>query len=147
MTDSKVTAPRGARPVGRPVILLAATLAAGSNAGCPDTTFCNACPSPPLSSPMMPAETTETRTGTIQPHEQVWTTFFMGQRGLVTLKVEPVVYLTLRAGDCPSACGDVIADSDNGGLTIQAPAGVNSVRIGNPFDDAKAVTLTITHPR
>ena len=95
----------------------------------------------------MPAETTETRAGTLQPHEQVWVPFFMPVAGLVTLRVEPVVFLTLRAGECPAACGVFIAASDNGGLTIEAPPGLNSVQIGNPFDDVKAVTLTITHPR
>jgi hypothetical protein len=90
---------------------------------------------------------TETRVGTVQAHQLAWVNFQMSQGGLVTLKVEPVLLLTFRAGNCPDACGDFITNSDNGGLTFQGPAGVNSVLIGNPFDDAKAFTLSIVHPR
>lgn len=70
----------------------------------------------------------------------------MAQAGLVALKVEPVLLLTWRSGKTPEEMGEFITNSDNGGSTFAAPAGTNSVVIGNPFDQDSAFTLTISHP-
>lgn len=95
----------------------------------------------------LPAGMTETRVGTTQAHGLAWVVFQMSQPGLVSLRVDPVLLLTLRTGNCPEACGDFVANSDNGGLTFQAPAGTNSVLVGNPFDDPRSFSLQLTHPR
>jgi hypothetical protein len=88
----------------------------------------------------------ETRVGTVRAHQLTFVNFSMAQAGLVTLKIDPVLLLTLRSGKVPEEFGQFITNSDSGGLTFAAPAGTNSVVIGNPFDEDKAFTLTITHP-
>lgn len=93
-----------------------------------------------------PTPTVETRMGTVGAHQLTFVNFSMAQAGLVTLRVDPVLFLTLRSGKAPEEFGEFIANSDNGGLTFAAPAGTNSVVIGNPFDADKPYTLSITHP-
>jgi hypothetical protein len=95
----------------------------------------------------LPPSVTETRVGTVQGHDLAWVNFQTSQAGLVTLRIDPILFLTLRAGNCPETCGAIIAVSDNGSLTFQTPSGTNSVLIGNPFDDRKSFTLTIVHPQ
>ena len=95
---------------------------------------------------VMPTPMLETRVGTVRAHQLAFVNFSMGQAGLVTLGVDPVLLLTLRSGKAPEEVGQFITNSDNGGLTFAAPAGTNSVVIGNPFDVDKAFTLAITHP-
>jgi hypothetical protein len=84
--------------------------------------------------------------GTVAAHQLAFVNFSMVQGGLVTLKVEPVLLLTLRSGKAPEEFGQFITNSDNGRLTFAAPAGTNSVLIGNPFDADKPFALSITHP-
>jgi hypothetical protein len=43
----------------------------------------------------------ETRVGTARAHQVASVNFFMSRAGLVTLKVEPILLLTLRAGKAP----------------------------------------------
>jgi hypothetical protein len=110
---------------------------------------CVSCGSDAPSTPTMMAPTlptVETRVGTVAGHDLAFVNFTMAQGGLVTLKVEPVLLITLRSGKAPEVMGDFLANSDNGGLTFAAPAGTNSVVIGNPFDADKSFTLSITHP-
>lgn len=94
----------------------------------------------------VPMPMVESRVGTVSAHQLAFVNFSMGQAGLVTLRVDPVLFLTLRSGKAPEEVGQFITSSDNGGLTFAAPAGTNSVVIGNPFDVDKAFALTITHP-
>jgi hypothetical protein len=106
------------------------------------------CNAEPGSSPtnVMPTPMVETRVGTVSAHQLAFVDFSMAQPGLVTLRIDPILLLTLRSGKVPEELGTFISNSDNGGLTFSAPAGTNSVVVGNPFDEAKAFSLSITHP-
>jgi len=109
---------------------------------------CLACDSGSSPTPgvVVPTPMVETRVGTVRAHQLAFVNFTMVQAGLVTLKVDPILLLTLRSGKAPEEFGEFITNSDNGGLTFAAPAGTNSVVIGNPFDVDRAFTLTISHP-
>ncbi len=110
------------------------------------TVSCDSGSAAPTTTAVAATPMVETRVGTVGAHGFGYINFSMEKAGLVTLKVDPVLLLTLRSGKVPQEFGQFIANSDNGGLTIEAPAGTNSVVVGNPFDTDKSFTLTITHP-
>ena len=109
---------------------------------------CVSCGSGSPSGSADPDETTNTenRVGTVSAHQLGYVNFSMARAGLVSLRVEPTLLLTLRSGKAPEEFGDFITNSDSGSLTMAAPSGVNSVVVGNPFDRDHPFTLTITHP-
>jgi hypothetical protein len=102
--------------------------------------------SPSTPDAVAPTPILETRVGTVGAHRLAFVDFSMTRAGVVTLKVDPVLLLTLRSGKGPADVTGFITNSDNGGLTAAAPAGTNSVVIGNPFDTDRAFTLSIVHP-
>jgi hypothetical protein len=118
-------------------------------------------PTPPTPPPdkQAPTPPTETHLGTLLPHALAYFTFNVNGPGLVSLRAgsqgsvpsvpppPPVLFLTIRAGQCPDKCGQVIAESNNGGLQFQATAGTYSVIVGNPNDETVTFNLVMDYPK
>jgi hypothetical protein len=100
---------------------------------------------------------TEEQHGTIEPHAVAYFTFTTNRLGAVKLAVWPqqptvppplpVLYLTLRAGRCPDACGDRIADSTRDPVVALVPAGTYSLIVGNPNDQAVSFALVMDYAK
>ena len=99
---------------------------------------------------------TEEQRGTIGPHALAYFTFNANRLGPVNLGVTPqlavppplpVLFLTLRVGQCPDNCGQLIADSNRGNVAAQVGAGSYSVIVGNPNDQAVPFLLVMEYPK
>jgi hypothetical protein len=105
---------------------------------------------------MVPTPPTEEHLGTMDPHAFAYFTFTVRRLGPVQLAATPQVPvpppppdlpLALRVGRCPDTCGQVIADSNVGGVIAQVAAGTYSVVVSNPHEQAIRYLLVMYYPK
>jgi hypothetical protein len=106
---------------------------------------------------MVPTPPTEEHLGTIDPHALAYFTFNTSRLGPVQLAAMPQGYpvpppppdlsLALRVGHCPDTCGQLIADSNLGGVITQVAAGTYSVIVSNPHEQAVRYLLVMYYPK